>query len=159
MGLRARVITASVVLAAVVGAIFAILLVAIGELRDSSDAARHSEQVLAAANRLERRVIDLETSLRGLLLTRDERFLAPFRSAQAAVTPEAKRLESLVASNPEQRARAKALAAGTESYLKNYIVPQVLGGRLKPGDAHTVAITDQGKKRIDNLRLEFSRFI
>ena len=123
MGLRGRVIIASVVLAAIVGGIFAILLVAIGELRDSSDAARHSEQVLAAANRLERRVIDLETGLRGLLLTRDERFLAPFRSAQAAVPPEARRLQSLVASTPEQMPRAKKLTLAIDRYLKGYVVP------------------------------------
>src|SRR3954447_24458393 len=113
MGLRGRVIIASVVLAAIVGGIFAILIVAIGELRDSSDAARHSEQVLAAANRLERRVIDLETGLRGLLLTRDERFLAPFRSAQAAVAPEAMRLQDLVASSPQQQARGQGRTPGT----------------------------------------------
>ncbi|MFL5903590.1 MAG: CHASE3 domain-containing protein, partial [Solirubrobacteraceae bacterium] len=131
MGLRGRVIIASVVLAAIVGVIFAILLVAIGELRDSSDAARHSEQVLAAANRLERRVIDLETGLRGLLLTRDERFLSPFRSAQAAVPPEARRLQSLVASTPEQMPRAKTLTQAIDRYLKGYVVPEVLRGRVR----------------------------
>jgi PAS domain S-box-containing protein len=159
MGLRARVITASVVLAAVVGAIFAILLVAIGALRDSSDAARHSEQVLAAANRLERRVIDLETGLRGLLLTRDERFLAPFRSAQAAVPPEARRLQALVASTPEQMARAKTLTQAIDRYLKGYVVPQVLRGRLRPGGPDARSVTGEGKRRIDELREQFSQFI
>jgi len=48
MGLRSRVLAASIVLALIVGAIFAILLVAIGELRDSSAAARHSEQAAHA---------------------------------------------------------------------------------------------------------------
>jgi PAS domain S-box-containing protein len=159
MGLRGRVIIASVVLAAIVGVIFAILLVAIGELRDSSDAARHSEQVLAAANRLERRVIDLETGLRGLLLTRDERFLAPFRSAQAAVPPEARRLRSLVASTPEQMARAKTLTQAIDRYLKGYVVPQVLRGRVRPGSGQARAVTDEGKRRIDDLREQFSEFI
>jgi PAS domain S-box-containing protein len=159
MGLRGRVIIASVVLAAVVGGIFAILLVAIGELRDSSDAARHSEQVLAAANRLERRVIDLETGLRGLLLTRDERFLGPFRSAQAAVPPEARRLQSLVASTPEQMARAKTLTEAIDRYLKGYVVPHVLRGRLRPGSGQARAVTGEGKRRIDDLREQFSQFI
>jgi PAS domain S-box-containing protein len=159
MGLRGRVIIASVVLAAIVGVIFAILLVAIGELRDSSDAARHSEQVLAAANRLERRVIDLETGLRGLLLTRDERFLAPFRSAQAAVPPEARRLQSLVASTPEQMPRAKTLTQAIDRYLKGYVVPQVLRGRVRPGSGQARAVTDEGRRRIDDLREQFSEFI
>src|SRR5215212_4749673 len=159
MGLRGRVIIASVVLAAIVGVIFAILLVAIGELRDSSDAASHSEQVLAAANRLERRVIDLETGLRGLLLTRDERFLSPFRSAQAAVPPEARRLQSLVASTPEQMPRAKTLTKAIDRYLKGYVVPQVLRGRVRPGSGQARAVTDEGKRRIDDLREQFSEFI
>ena len=159
MGLRSRVLVASIVLAVIVGAIFAILLVAIGELRDSSTAARHSEQVLAAANRLERRVIDLETGLRGLLLTRDERFLTPFRSAQAAVPSEAERLQGLVATNPEQLARAKALAESINDYLKGYIVPEVLHGQLRAGSRTAVRVIGEGKRRIDNLREQFSQFI
>jgi PAS domain S-box-containing protein len=159
MGLRSRVLAASILLAVIVGGIFAILLVAIGELRDSSTAARHSEQVLAAANRLERRVIDLETGVRGLLLTRDERFLQPFRSAQAAVPPEAKHLQELVTSNPEQRARAKALTTSIDDYLRGYIVPQVLSGRLRAGSTKAVRVIGEGKRRIDALRERFSRFI
>jgi PAS domain S-box-containing protein len=159
MGLRFRVLAASVVLAAIVGGIFAILLVAIGELRDSSNAARHSEQVLAAANRLERRVIDLETGLRGLLLTRDERFLGPFRSAQAAVPPEAKRLQGLVSSSPEQIARAKALSTAIDDYLKGYVVPEVLHGQVRAGSRGAVRSIGEGKRRIDGLRGQFSQFI
>ena len=159
MGLRSRVLAASIVLALIVGAIFAILLVAIGELRDSSAAARHSEQVLAAANRLERRVIDLETGLRGLLLTRDERFLTPFRSAQAAVPPEAKRLQGLVANNPEQMARAKLLATSIDDYLKGYVVPEVLHGQLDTGSPKAIRVIGEGKRRIDDLRAQFSQFI
>jgi PAS domain S-box-containing protein len=159
MGLRSRVLAASIVLALIVGAIFAILLVAIGELRDSSAAARHSEQVLAAANRLERRVIDLETGLRGLLLTRDERFLSPFRSAQAAVPPEAKRLQGLVANNPEQMARAKLLAKSIDNYLKGYVVPEVLHGQLRTGSPKAIRVIGEGKRRIDDLRAQFGQFI
>jgi len=159
MGLRSRVLAAGIVLAIVVGAIFAILLVAIGELRDSSNAARHSEQVLAAANRLERRVIDLETGLRGLLLTRDERFLTPFRSAQAAVPPEAKRLQGLVSRNPEQLARAKALTRSIDAYLRGYVVPQVLHGELQAGSRKAIRVIGEGKKRIDSLREQFGQFI
>jgi PAS domain S-box-containing protein len=158
-GLRGRVVAASILLAGVVGGIFAVLLVAIAEERDSSDAARHSEQVLAAANRLERRVIDLETGLRGLLLTRNERFLGPFRSAQAAVPAEAGHLRRLVAGNPEQAARAKALSDSIDSYLKDYIVPQVLRGHVRPGAARSVAITGEGKRRTDDLREQFGQFI
>jgi PAS domain S-box-containing protein len=159
MGLRFRVVAASVVLATIVGGIFVILLVAIGELRDSSDAARHSEQVLAAANRLERRVIDLETGLRGLLLTRDERFLGPFRSAQAAVPPEAKRLQGLVASSPEQAARVKAMSNAIDNYLRGYVVPQVLHGKVRAGTPGAIRVIGEGKRRIDGLRAQFSRFI
>jgi PAS domain S-box-containing protein len=159
MGLRSRVLAASSALALLVGGIFVVLIVAISELRDSSDAARHSEQVLAAANRLERRVIDLETGLRGLLLTRDERFLRPFRSAQAAVPPEARRLERLVTTNPAQEASAKAIFAGIDAYLKKYVVPQVLSGKPQPGDRTAARITDDGRRRVEHLRQQFSQFI
>jgi hypothetical protein len=88
-----------------VGAAFAVLLVSVADLRTSTRLARHSEEVLAAANQLERLVIDLETGQRGLVITRQERFLGPWRAAQIAVPGQASTLQRLVAGNPVQERR------------------------------------------------------
>lgn len=68
---------ATVALALIVGAVFAILLRTIEDARNAQRSARHSQDVLIAANGLELRVLDLENGQRGFLLTRQSEFLVP----------------------------------------------------------------------------------
>src|SRR6266536_381106 len=58
-------------------------------VRTATRLARHSQEVLVAANQLERLVIDLETGQRGFVITGQERFLGPWRAAQIAVPGQA----------------------------------------------------------------------
>ena len=58
-GLIRRMILASGLLALVVGAVFAVLLSLIADLRASEARAAQSAEVLVIANRLERLVVDL----------------------------------------------------------------------------------------------------
>jgi CHASE3 domain sensor protein len=77
-GLTGRMLLASGLLMLVLAATFAVLLAAVADLRESAHAARNSEEVLTAANELERLVIDLETGVRGFALTGREQFLEPW---------------------------------------------------------------------------------
>ena len=72
-------------LAVVVGLAIGALLMTIGDMRHAARQARHTAQVIAAANRAEKQLLDLETGARGYALTRDERFLGPWRSARATL--------------------------------------------------------------------------
>ena len=83
-GLTRRTVLASAVLALLVGAMFVVLIRAVAEERDSADQAIQSQEVIAAANRLERLVLDLETGQRGYVITHDERFLQPWENARDA---------------------------------------------------------------------------
>jgi len=78
-------VIASGLLALVVGAAFATLLISVIELRAQERRTARSQQVLITANELERLVVDLETGVRGYAITGQERFLAPWRDAQAAL--------------------------------------------------------------------------
>jgi CHASE3 domain sensor protein len=101
-GLTRRTAIGSSLLMLLVGAASAVLLVSVADLRTSTRLARHSEEVLVAANQLERLVIDLETGQRGFVITGQERFLGPWRAAQIAVPGQASTLQRLVAGNPVQ---------------------------------------------------------
>src|SRR5439155_915171 len=94
-------------LALLVGAAFAVLLLAIGDLRGAERRNRHAQDVLVAANQLERLLLDLETGTRGFVLTRQERFLEPWQAARLAFPRRAATLRALV--RPVRRA---ALMAG-----------------------------------------------
>ena len=68
----------------IVTGMFAMQLHGVRAQRDTADGARHAEQVLRVSNGLERRVVDLETGLRGYLLTGRESFLGPYFEARAS---------------------------------------------------------------------------
>src|SRR4051812_22860484 len=86
---------ATTVLVLLIGGAFAVLLVALESMRDSGALARHSRVELAAANRLEKLVVDLETGQRGFVITHEPRFFAPWRAARRAVPMAGRRLLSL----------------------------------------------------------------
>ncbi len=153
-GLTLRVLGASVLLALVVGASFTVLLRAIFAQRDSASLAMHSQEVLASANRLERLVIDIESGLRGYLLTRQERFLDPWTAARAALPRAEARLRGL-AEVPAQHARAVALTHQIDSYVEDYSVPLVADARAGGQSARSVGVAVEGLRRINQIRAGF----
>jgi hypothetical protein len=132
-GLSRRMAVASGLLALTVGTAFAVLLVSVADLRTAARLARHSEEVLAAANQLERLVIDLETGQRGFVFTaQEQQFLQPWRDAQVALPGAARTLERLTVV-AEQHRRAQRITQAATSYLQDYSVPLVAAAPRRPG--------------------------
>src|SRR6266508_2984975 len=159
VGLTGRKVVGSGLLLVVVGVAFAVLLVSVAELRTATRLARHSQEVLVAANQLERLAIDLETGQRGFVITGQERFLGPWRAARVAVPGQASTLARLVAGDPAQQRRAQRLWRAVRSYVEDYSVGLVAAARRDPAAARTVAATQEGKRRVDAMRGEFDRLI
>jgi signal transduction histidine kinase len=152
-------VIASGLLALVVGAAFAVLLSSVADLRASERRTQRSEEVLELANLMERLVVDVEAGQRGFVITRQPRFLVPWRHAQVAFFQQAVILERLVASDPGQEQQARRIAAATRSYLREYSIPLVATARRDPAAARTEAATDEGSRRMDSIRTEFDRFL
>jgi signal transduction histidine kinase len=155
--LMRSMVVASSLLAVVVGAAFAFLLLAIGDLRHSGQLATQSRQVLSVADGLEQLVIDLETGLRGFQITGDEHFLEPWSAARVALPAQAERL-TRVGADPAHAPRARRIAADATAYLEDYSIPLVNATRRGESSARSVAATDEGKRRVDALRRQFDGF-
>jgi len=84
-GLARPILGAFALVLVVVVGMFAIQLAGVRSQDESAIAARHAEEVLKVSNGLERRVIDIETGLRGYLLTRREEYLVPYLEARDTV--------------------------------------------------------------------------
>jgi signal transduction histidine kinase len=159
-GLTRRMIVASCLLALVVGAAFAVLLTSVADLRAAQRRAQLSQEILVAANRLERLVVDMETGQRGFLLTRREEFLQPWSAARAAFPAQAASLERIVdGSNPDQLASARRISQAVTSYLRDYSEPLVRAALRDPASVRVVSATEEGKRRVDAIRAEFDRFM
>jgi signal transduction histidine kinase len=157
-GLTRRMVVASGLLALVIGTAFAVLLVSVAEVRTQERLTIRSQEVLATANQLERLVVDLETGVRGFVITGQDRFLQPWRAARAALPGVSRSLERLTAGSV-QEGRAQALARAAAAYVQDYSEPLVDAARRDPPAARTVAATREGKQRVDAMRAEFDRLI
>ena len=155
-----RTLVASGVLALLVGAAFTILLLSIDRMRSSAALARHSESVLAAANQLERLVVDLETGERGYLITGQPRYLQPWRAATKSIPSVSAELQQLT-QVPEQHRRALAINAAIDSYIRDYSLPLVRAEQRDPRNhvAREVEAVGEGKRRVDAIRHDFDSLV
>jgi signal transduction histidine kinase len=149
-----------VLLSAVIGAAFSLLMLAIDDLRDSEERAKHALEVLVAANRLERLIIDIESTQRGFIITGDPRFLGPWYGARNGFVLQAATLERRAAAGDAgQGRRAHQITRAADAYISDYAVPLVAKARRDPASARTVAVTTDGKRRVDALRRSFDQFM
>ena len=158
-GLRARIVLASLLLGVVFAGAFLLLLVADQHLRHSARDSRHSEQVIALANQLQKLVLDLETGERGFVITGQDTFLEPYRAAVAALPTTIDRLSQLVANDASQEARLDEIDRRIRDYETHWVRRVVTVARHDRPAAATLVATGAGKQRVDAMRTMFSQFL
>ncbi|MEA2255448.1 MAG: hypothetical protein QOG35_1493 [Solirubrobacteraceae bacterium] len=153
LGLATRVGIAGLVVAAVLAVVLVVSIVTLRDARDRNQQARRSGDTVQAANAVQSLVIDLETGLRGYVITRDRSFLAPYRSARARAPAAVRRLQALVADDPRQAATARTLQAALNAYAGSY-APLVI---RDAGSRDQDALAREGKRRVDGIRALLGR--
>jgi PAS domain S-box-containing protein len=156
-GLRARVLVGAAAIAVVAIATFVVLLVAIEGERDAADRSRASADTLADAGALERLAVDLETGVRGYVLTGQADFLQPYTRAREALPAAGARLAAQPLTRSQEDLVTK-IRAGLYSYAAGYLATVVRLVAEHAPAARAVTATRQGKGRLDTLRAEFARF-
>jgi signal transduction histidine kinase len=154
-GLTRRIVVASGLLALVVAATFAVVLLAIADMRRSQDRTTHAQEVLTTSNELERLLLDLETGQRGFILTGDERFLQPWTVARQRFPSRASALLQLVAADASEARLAQNIARDETSYIRDYSVPLVSAARRGESVARSVSAVEEGRRRVDAMRADF----
>jgi methyl-accepting chemotaxis protein len=112
----------------------------------------HTQEVRGTLARLLSSMIDAETAQRGFILTGDESYLEPYKSAANDVESQRAHLVELVGDNPRQLARAQsleALVADRMEHVDAGIEARRRGG-LEAGQQ--VVLSGQGKKVMDEIR-------
>jgi signal transduction histidine kinase len=160
-------VIASALLALLTSAAFAVLLLAIRDQRSSAQLARHSQEVRAAANRVERLLVDIETGTRGYLLTADDGFLQPARAGEAGFAQASSELVDLTKIPEPNEAPARLIAihvSGTaraikikgEAYIRDYFRPLVAAAERGDPAARSVERARLGKVMFDDIRSDFT---
>ena len=159
MTLSRRMTLAAVAVAVLVGGAFVALLLAISAQRSATAQEAHSKDVTAATLRLEKLVVDLETGIRGWTLTVDRRFLEPYTAARRELPARVASLKRLVADDPLARVRTDELAKEINAYVEEYAALVVEIVRETPDVAAIPTVTDEGRRRTEEIRLRFTRLL
>jgi signal transduction histidine kinase len=158
LGLTSLTIVASGLLALLIGVGFAILLWAIADANNSTSARRASRSALVEAGEMELLLVDMETGLRGYLITGRADYLQPWAAARAALPEESRRFVENTTSRDQRRA-AERIVRGVRSFLDDYSVPVVEMVRRGDPAAADLARATEGKERVDALRDRFDQYI
>jgi signal transduction histidine kinase len=120
MTLARRMFLASVLLALLVGLAFAALILAISAQRNATERETRSREVTAEVLRLEKLVVDMETGIRGLIISGgNEIFFQPYPDAHAQLPAHLSRLRQLVEDDPAQKRRAAFLSQRIDEYVES----------------------------------------
>lgn len=139
-----RMGTASGVVAALVAAVFAILVTAVRDQRSSTDAARRSQQVINAATDVRQDLITLNLARRGQLNGAPD--VAAARTQLDRLLSQ--RLPELVKGNNTQSARIVELAGPTDNANRRRLVDQIITTEQANADSRRSDADHKAKQAI-----------
>jgi signal transduction histidine kinase/CheY-like chemotaxis protein/CHASE3 domain sensor protein len=116
----------------------------------------HSERVIGRANEVSKLSSDMETGMRGYLLSGDNDFLQPYLSAKPRIAAELTNLQRMVADNPAQVERVERVRSAEKQWES--FAEDVIGRRTKNDSFIDVIKSGRGKFLTDEVRRQFSEF-
>lgn len=136
-----------------------ISLNAISELRDGSDRIAVSSESIVLASKLESRVIDLQSGVRGFLVTGEPKFLAPQTSALRVIPQLERELLAVVPTDQRRdRATLRRLFRRIDRYVSAYQVPLISLAHDDLAAARSVVGAGTGARQMAAMRDLLSRF-
>jgi CHASE3 domain sensor protein len=129
----------------------------VNQLTSAMEWVRHTDRVIAEANHTEKLFVDMETGLRGYLVTGNTEFLEPYEQGSLELASTFEQFLRLISDNPSQVQRLRKLQTDYQEW--NRYAQQMLALRKQGGDYQAYAINAQGKKLMDTIRAEMASFI
>ncbi|MDB5929287.1 MAG: response regulator [Polaromonas sp.] len=153
-----RILSRNISLPLGVGALSAVLFIClILYLLSALNWVEHSERVIGKANQVSKLNSDMETGMRGFLITGDESFLQPYEIARSRFGNEVSSLSELVGDNLPQVERLKRVAALQLQW--NEYAQEVISLRRNKLDYASAVSSGRGKNINDEVRRELGAFV
>jgi signal transduction histidine kinase len=115
--------------------------------------------VIATANHLETLAVDLESGLRGFVITGREGTLRPWHRARRLYPANLRRLRRLVADEPGKTRAVERISRSIADYANVFSSQLVQFMRNNPGAARQVVQSGAGEQKIESIRQQFDAFI
>jgi CheY-like chemotaxis protein/signal transduction histidine kinase len=139
----------------VLSAVFFILLITY--LLSVIQWVEHTDRVINNTNRAMKLSIDMETGMRGYLLTGDQQFLDPYEIAKPVLMAELAGIKELVADNPTQLDRFRRLLTLQTEW--NRFAQDMIDLRRSNGNYLSPVQTGRGKRITDEIRMEYDQAV
>ena len=113
---------------AIVGILLILLVLAYNNFAKVSEATRldrHTLEVLRETDQVAANVLDIQSQVRGFLLTGEERFMTPNIDEEALLHKNINNALALTADNPVQQERVRKIDAMVSAWLKDTIRPMI----------------------------------
>jgi signal transduction histidine kinase/CheY-like chemotaxis protein/HPt (histidine-containing phosphotransfer) domain-containing protein len=136
--------------------IFAFLFTGMASMRKNAQRARTAERVVVLTSRLNRLTVDLETGVRGRLLTDNTQYLEPYTAAQQAIPGIEASLRQTI-DGADRLRRFDGLARAVEAY-RNGFARTAAALPITLDRAELARRLLLGKRELDALRTRFDRF-
>ncbi len=115
------------------------------QLIEASDLRKHTQEVLSRIADMELMAADMQNGLRGYVITGEERYLDPYKSALAGTEKVIQELRTLTADNPHQQQRLIALEPLVNSRLG--LAKETIDATRTKGQAAGAQLIKTGKGR------------
>lgn len=118
---------------------------------------QHTDRVINNANEAVKLTVDLETGMRGFLLTGDEHFLDPYETAKPRIAVALNTLLELTADNPVQTDRLRRLQAMHQEWTS--YAESMIDMQRSSGDYRSAVKAGRGKRLTDEIRKQYEEVI
>jgi len=122
------------------------------KVKANSDLVVHTQEALRKSNAVLLDVLNIETGLRGYLLSGNQIFLEPYSNAVKTVKPNIAGLANYIFDNPSQRMRVYTLKVAVDkrlTFTKNAIEKEMQAGF---SEADKIQTFEEGKIQTDNIK-------
>ncbi|MDB5966199.1 MAG: response regulator, partial [Polaromonas sp.] len=153
-----RILTRNISLPLAVGALSAVLFVVlVFYLLSALKWVEHTERSIGNANQVFKLSADMETGMRGFLITGDEAFLQPYELARGRIAGEITAVLSLVSDNLPQVDRMRRVGALQNQWLE--FAQEMIQAKRNKQDYQEAVRASRGKGVTDEIRRELTSFI
>ncbi len=134
-----------------------IFVVLFAYLMSTWSAVESTERAIGNAQELRKLAVDMESGMRGFLLTGDEAYLTPYIAARPRFDASAESLRELVEDDTTQVERLRQIRAQHQAWLK--AADEMVAARRQQGDYLGMMRAGAGRAALDDLREQFRTFI
>jgi PAS domain S-box-containing protein len=137
-----------------------LIIIFLGQLSNvlsMNERVQHSNEVITQSSVVLKQLVDMETGLRGYLMTKDSPFLDPYENAQTTFDANFERLKTLAADNDSQVSSLQTLESNITSWRE--FAARTLIFETTGKGVSDVETQLKGKALMDTIREELAAFV